>query len=399
MYLFLSLFGILVSILLLFQGSKKYTATIYLSLFFLTVSIYGLNSYAVLHSGSVLLVAIFFVTLTSLAYLPGPLLYWYIRSVISDNASLQKNDIWHLLPIAIYLVASVPYLLTPFEYKMEIARQIVADPGFLSEYNATILSKLFSNSFLYIGRPVLVMIYTLYSTSLFTSYLLDKEVAVVFSRQKFMMKWIFVLLGFQIVMIISYLIQMFKTFVDDDSKLFYTLNLLQVLSAIGLAGMLISPFFFREILYGLPRVPGLKPGVIPVAEDGILPIELVRITLDLESDYLALINQKVNRCMEDVKPYLRHDHNLAHFAELVGVPVHHLAYFFSEEKLQTFNQFKNQWRIDHAKKLIRESAISGKSIKGIEFQSGFHNQNAFFAIFKRYEGISPASYFEQFTRK
>ena len=105
MDLFLSLLGILVSVLLLYLGSKKYSATVYLSLFFLTVSIYGMNSYVVLHSGSVLLVAIFFVTFTSPAYLAGPLFYLYIRSVISDNASLKKSDIWHLLPVTIYLVA------------------------------------------------------------------------------------------------------------------------------------------------------------------------------------------------------------------------------------------------------------------------------------------------------
>jgi len=399
MYLFLSLFGILVSVLLLFLGSKRYTATIYLSLFFITISIYELLSYILLQSGSVMLVAISFVHLTTLTYLPGPLLYWYIRSVISDNASLQKSDLWHLLPGAIYLAASVPYLLTPFEYKMEIARQIVEDPGFLSMYNATILSKLFSNSFLYIGRPVLVMIYTLYSTSLFTSYLLDKEVSVVFSRQNFMIKWISVFLGFQIVMITSYLTLMFKTFVEDDSRLFYTLNLLQILSAIGLVGMLISPFFFTKILYGLPRVPGPEPAVIPVLEDSVLPIELVRNKLDLESDYLAFINQKVDRCMEDMKPYLRYDHNLSHFADVVGVPVHHLAYFFREEKKLTFNQFQNIWRINHAKNLIRQSAISGRSIKGIEFQSGFQNQDTFFSVFKRSEGISPSSYFEKFRMK
>ena len=293
----------------------------------------------------------------------------------------------------------MPYLVTPFEYKMEIARQIVADPGFLSEYNATILSRLFSNSFLYVGRPVLVMIYTLFSTSLFTSYLLDKEVAVVFSRQKFMVKWLFVLLGFQVVVIFSYMTVLFKTFVEDDSRLFYTLNLLQVLSAAGMAGMLISPFFFREILYGLPRVPKLYPEVSPLVADGLVPIELIRSTQDLESDYLALIDQKVDRYMQGGKPYLRHDHTISHFADMVGIPVHHLSFFFRAEKNQTFNQFQNKWRICHAKNLIRESAISGRSIKGIEFQSGFQNQNAFISVFKRSEGISPASYFEQFKRK
>jgi YesN/AraC family two-component response regulator len=34
--------------------------------------------------------------------------------------------------------------------------------------------------------------------------------------------------------------------------------------------------------------------------------------------------------------------------------VHNLAYYFREENKQTFSDYRNEWRVEHAKNLIRE---------------------------------------------
>jgi hypothetical protein len=69
-----------------------------------------------------------------------------------------------------------------------------------------------------------------------------------------MIRWISVFLGFQLILITSHLYAMFITF-TADSYVFFGINSLQVLSALGMTGLLVSPFFFLGILYGLPRVP------------------------------------------------------------------------------------------------------------------------------------------------
>jgi hypothetical protein len=58
MIIYLSLSGIILSIILLAFNGSKFRSTIYLGLFFLVVSLYGVNQYAILYSKSVTLIAI-----------------------------------------------------------------------------------------------------------------------------------------------------------------------------------------------------------------------------------------------------------------------------------------------------------------------------------------------------
>ena len=88
---------ILVSHIVVFQ-CKKYRSSIYLGAFFLAVSLYGFNQWVLLYSDSVILISLIYTHITFLLYLIGPVLYWYIRSVISDRGNLQKKDLFHLIP-------------------------------------------------------------------------------------------------------------------------------------------------------------------------------------------------------------------------------------------------------------------------------------------------------------
>ena len=70
----------------------------------------------------------------------------------------------------------------------------------------------------------------------------------------FMIRWLSVFLAFQLILITNHMYAMFITF-TADSDVFFGINSFQVLSALGMTGLLVSPFFFPGILNGLPRVP------------------------------------------------------------------------------------------------------------------------------------------------
>lgn len=254
MFLFLSASGFILSLILLVFKARRYTPTIYLGFFFLFSNMYALAQYVVLSSKSVFLVALFFSNLTLFNYLIGPMLYWYVRSIITDSFSLKRKDWWHLLPMGIYLAAIFPYVITPWSYKIQIANEIVKQPGFLGIFEATYLSHIFSNAVVYLSRPLLVCSYTVWSIVLFLRYLKQNEDRFVFAGQHFMTKWMFFLLGFQLILVVSHLISVYETFLFS-SDVFLTFNYLQLLSSIGLGVLLVSPFFFPGILYGLPRFP------------------------------------------------------------------------------------------------------------------------------------------------
>ena len=399
MLLFLLLLGILMSCILLYFNARKFPSIIHLSLFVFSISLYGIMQYVMLYSKSVVLVAIFNGHFTFILYLTGPALYWYIRSVLSDNSRFFRKDLWHLFPMVAYIISVIPYLVRPLSEKMLLSEQIVKDPGFLSIYNFSLFGKLFTNEFLYVGRPLLVLSYTLWAIWMLIRFLKRKEELRVFSHQKFMIKWLSVLLSSTLVLIFSHLFMMIFSWRTNSNDLFFTINSLQVLSAIGLTILMVSPFFFPDILYGLPRFRGPISRALLVEATEMSPEEEIKPRdHNFESNYLVLIDEKMHGFMLEFKPYLQPELNLIRFADILHFPIHHLAYFFREVKRQSFNDYCNECRVEYAKTLMREGKSSDVTLEAVGILSGFTSRSTFFRAFKKFEGISPSSFLSSMTQ-
>ncbi len=396
MLLSFSLIGIILSVILLYFNARKNTSVIYLGIFFFSISLYAFYQYVLLYSKSVFFVSLFLFNIAincSPLYIIGPMLYWYIRSVLTDNSRLKQKDIWHLLPMIIFFIAAIPHAFVPWYEKVEVARKVVEDAGFMEVYRATLLARIFSPALEYLTRPILVLAYTLWSSGLFINYLIKKKVSLVLSKQHFMKKWLFLFLGFLLILELSQILLIIKAFEMHFSELFFTLNVIRILSIAGLIGLLISPFFFPAILYGLPQVP--EPDRSFTSEDGgrkFLNRYEKKHLFHFESNYLGSIGQKTDVCMKEFKPYLQPDFNLTQLSVQTRVPVHHLSYFFREVKKQSFTDYRNEWRIKHAKKLIREGLAEELTLEAIGKLSGFSSRNNFRTTFEKFEGVSPSDF-------
>jgi AraC-like DNA-binding protein len=399
MLLFLSILGILLSVILLVFNARKNGSTIYLGLFFLLISLYCFYQYVLLYSKSVLLVQILlvgFAIVFPVLYLIGPMLYWYIRSVLIDNSRLKRKDVVHLLPLVIYFLCAIPYTFVPLAEKIHAATEVVKDVSYMQTYNATILDQLFSVSAVYLSRPILVLVYTLWSTGLFINFLIKKKASEVLSKQHFMKKWLCLLLGFLLMLEVTQIFLIIKAFEMHFSDLYFTLNILRILSALGMIGLIISPLFFPKILYGLPRMPESVMDEVKenIKEPSVPSGEIINHN-HFENTYIHSIGQKTDACMKEHKPYLQPDFNMAHLSVHTQIPVHHLSYYFREEKKQHFNDYRNEWRINHAKKLIKEGKANEITLEAVGQLSGFSSRNTFLITFKKVEGITPSTFAAQ----
>ena len=228
------------------------------------------------------------------------------------------------------------------------------------------------------------------------NYLVKKKMSIVLSKQHFMKKWLFFFLGFLLILEVTQILLIIKAFEMHFSELFFTLNVIRILSVAGLIGLLISPFFFPAILYGLPRYPES----ILTSNSGKVDQDLGsgdhrKKTNHFETDYLISIHQKADSCMKEAQPYLHPDFNLVQLSVQTKIPVHHLSYYFREEKKQHFNDYRNEWRINHAKNLIRKGKANEFTLETIGLQSGFSSRNTFLTTFKKVEGITPSTFAAQ----
>jgi AraC-like DNA-binding protein len=396
MLLLLSISGILLSAILLYCFARKFTSSIYLGTFFLLIGLYALIQYVLLHSKSAFPAGIIFINTGFLACLAGPMLYWYIRSTLTDNYQLRKRDLWHLLPIFLLLTGNLPYLLIPWSNKVQPATQILEATNYQDLFRAIPTFDLFPKSAVFLSCPILVMAYTLWSIGLFLNYFIRKRQTAVLSHQHFMIKFLIVLLSCTVVLVFSHLLMMIQVVNFKDADEFYILNILKAISGAGLLGLLILPFIYPAILIGLPHLPDslffMKKG--KENAESILTVEQNG-TLKYESLYLKLIDEKVDDCMQGYRPYVRQGFNLVQFSVMINTPVHHLAYFFREYKKLSFSDFRDNWRIRRAKALIINGKNSGMTLEMIGLLSGFSTFRKFTHSFEKVEGITPDAFAAQ----
>jgi AraC-like DNA-binding protein len=399
MLLFLSILGFFLSLILLYFNARKNMSTVYLGAFFLLVSLYGFYQYVLIYSKSVALIEILLAGLAIVIpplYLIGPMLYWYIRSVLKDDSRLKRKDLWHLLPMIIYFLAALPYTFVSFSDKAEAAIEAVKDVAYIQTYNATVLDQIFPVAAIYLSRSILIFVYTLWSVGLLFRFSMQRKVSKVFTGQYFMTKWLCMLLTFLLILEITQISLIIKAFEMHFSDLYFTLNVLRIFSAMGLIGLIISPFFFPAILYGLPRVPeSINPKNPGEDKANPLPAKTNTYTLNFEFDYILFINQKADSCMKENQPYLHPDFNLAQLSVQIHIPIHHLSYYFREERKQHFNDYINEWRINYAKTLLKEGKAAEFTLEAIGLKCGFPNRNSFSATFHKVEGISPRAFVSQ----
>jgi AraC-like DNA-binding protein len=409
MLLFLSILGSLLSVILLLFSSRKNITTAYLGAFFFLLSLYGLYQYALVYSKSPPLIAVFlisFAVITPPLYLIGPVLFWYVRSLLRDDWRLGKNDFWHLLPATIFFIAALPYSHVPASHKVEMAEAVVRDLGIIQVYKTTILADIFSIEAIFLSRPALVLIYAVGSAIIYARYLKQGKLSTVFSGQYFMRTWVFLLIGLVTIMTSTHILLIAKMFAMDFSEVFFTLTFLRLFCWSALIVLLVSPFFFPSVLYGLPRVPEptgktrqRRPKPPAPAHSAATGRHRAPATAGntvsanhFEKEYLQGIGQEVESCMQEQKPYLDPDFNLVWLSAHVRIPLHHLGYYFREVKQQPFTDYRNHWRVKYAKGLIREGKANLLTLEAIGKMSGFSSRNTFRATFEKFEGICPSAY-------
>jgi len=390
--------GIFLSLILLISNFRRTPSAMFLGGFFFLVSLYGFIHYVLLFSNLVWLIAIVFINVGFLTYLTGPMLYWYVRSLLTDDSRFKKSDLLHFIPMILYLAGTISYMITPWSYKLEVARGLAGHSENILEFNSVGIYHFLPKIFVFLSRPLLVLGYLFWSALMFYRFIVGKKDSGVFFSQRFMIKWMMMLLGFLTLLVISQVFLLIKSFSDENLILFQTLNSLQLLSAIGLTGLLISPFFFPEILYGLPRLPESAGILTEVRHDVDISVsEAKKFPPKFESDYLSVIDQKVDACMQEFQPFLQPDFNLNQLSVLVHLPAHHLAYYFREVKKQSFHDYRNALRVNFAKSLILDGKAREMTLEAIGLLSGFSTRNTFFTSFKKVEGVSPGAFVAQNT--
>jgi len=109
----------------------------------------------------------------------------------------------------------------------------------------------------------------------------------------------------------------------------------------------------------------------------------------------ASINNSVIKYMELYKPYLIPKLNIEDLAKKTGIKKHVLSQVINRQSGQNFYTFINTYRVDEAKKKLKDPAFSNLTIEAIGKECGFYTASNFFDVFKKITKTTPTKYRNQ----
>ncbi|MFH7001399.1 helix-turn-helix domain-containing protein [Flavobacterium bizetiae] len=110
----------------------------------------------------------------------------------------------------------------------------------------------------------------------------------------------------------------------------------------------------------------------------------------IDENVVKEIQKQINTLFETRKIYTNPELTLSILAKELNIRPQLLSQFINDNLNKSFTQFINEYRIDEAKRLLKESTQF--KIDAVGFESGFNSTSTFYSSFKKITGTTPSNY-------
>ncbi len=343
------LFGIFTSFILLYYLSSLNRSNIFLALFFLCCNLVVLVYYGLHFTKDLFWEGVSFVNWLPLSYLLGPLLFYYVKTTLSDSNKLQKWDWLHLLPAVFIVINCLPFTTLPFDQKAQIAHEIVnVTENYALDFNFV------SFEFILYSRSIHLLLYSIFSIGYF--YTRSKAILKNFNRlpsnHSIISRWLYLLSLIQIVIAINSIGHMstlygvqFNIFGIPSTRIFTEKYYFEICGG-GFFLQNIFLFLFPKILYGNVSYT-IEKGKDNIIDD--LKSNLPK--KQKETATIQDIEQIIQHYLEN-SPFIQKEFSLSQMSFDLKIPERFLSNYFNKELNITFSEWRKNLRIDHVCRLI-----------------------------------------------
>lgn len=105
-----------------------------------------------------------------------------------------------------------------------------------------------------------------------------------------------------------------------------------------------------------------------------------------------VVAQRLERLMQDDRPFLRPELGLEDLAKALDVPKTHLSQVLNETLGRSFPDFVARFRVGESEALLRNEELDHLTIEAVARRSGFRSRSAFYEAFRKVHGVTPAEY-------
>lgn len=295
-------------------------------------------------------------------FLGAPLLFLYIKSLISKKESFESKNLLHFVPFCLCLIYMLPFYLKPGEAKLDFYSNYYGRQSYLVRTGL-----LLAQFLIYLSLTASIIISYSKRVKPQTS---ASDKAILFQVRFLMATFLVIWIAGAVIYLIQYINPTYTVTTD-----------------------LIIPIGLSAFVYVMSYLGLRKPEVLAGVDDAPAPPSPKRykkstLTSERGDDYL----KRLLDVMLAEKPYLDNDLTLQKLAKAVAVSPHHLSQTINERLEQNFFDFINGYRIEEAKNLLGDPAKKHYSILAVAEAVGFNSKSAFNAAFKKHAKLTPSEF-------
>lgn len=305
---------------------------------------------------------------SSLIFLYGPLLYFYVKVHISGSTGFRNGYLLHFLPFLLYNIALLPFYFKGASDKLTYYNEII-------KTNPTLIL-----SFALVCKTLTLPSYLIWAFILLKNH--RKNVEQYFSDiENIDLKWLRFLVGslfvLSLVVLLANILKLVSGVTIETEPYIFSAATLWVF-ALGYYGLRQTPIFISVSKNA--QASGSDKQGIRYEKNKLKESEAERYK-NLLLDY-----------MENEKPFLKNKVSLQEVASAIHIPGHHLSQVLNDKINQNFFDFINGYRIKVLKEKLKDPKNKHLTILGIAYDCGFNSKASFNRIFKKNTGLTPSEY-------
>jgi len=314
-------------------------------------------------------IAIFFNNFIPFTFLSGPFFYLFVRGTLSSKDNIRLRDGWLFLPFFISLIGVIPYWVSPFSHKMELAHSINQNPLVISQLA---VNWLYPSSWNIFGRALLFFICTLLSFYTIWKFSPSANNLLRIGQAKFIkaFSWVLFLTILMSMLTIFYFGGLYFYFnAQNRTEMLGYITHLWLICDVCFLSITIGVLIFPKFLYGR-AVSFSKKG------------KQFSIT-DIENFHQVFYDQNY---------FLKSTANLEGLALALNFDKTDISSFILYQEELSFADFLQKSRIDYLAEILTIKDNQAFTIDAMSEMAGFGSRQAMYLAFKKFKNCSPTEF-------
>ena len=377
--------GLLYSLLLLKKGiANDNQSNKWLSLFIFLCSLYiapWMLGFAGWYDNQPYRDVLFYTPLQHLFFL-GPLIYFYIQSLLNPNFKLSKTNFLHLIPGLLYLIYSIIMIVTD---KLVLHKYYFLADG---------MDRDFDTWYQHTGF-VSMIFYFILSLKYYQKYQQLMQNLVSFA-DNLLFKWIktflIAFLIMQLLQVSFFLLGFLFDLANYVGSWWYFLSFAIVMYYIAITGY--SNASVTSIPFQFDSFQNQKVFLLPSHENEIIEeidFETIKPS-EIQSEEILQLKVRIISLFETEKLSQNAELTLTEIAKKLNTNISVISKAINQGFQMNFNDFVNQYRVQEVKKAFEKGEHKKTTLLGIAFDCGFNSKATFNRAFKKNTGFSPKEF-------